>query len=170
MNSRISRKHNIDAFSTLLLFGLYVLFLLFLLLFGAGNYKAAVQDLDTANNLYTASSYIATKFRQHDQAGSITLENIQGTQTLCLQETINQKHYVTYIYFWQNSLKELFTASDSQADLSMGTTIAVLSDFQAELLGETIFHFTLTDENGQHSSFFLHAGTPSSDFSVSETN
>lgn len=170
MNPRISHKHSVDSISTLLLFGLYVLFLLFLLLFGAGNYKAAVQDLDTGNNLYTAASYITTKFRQHDEAGSVSLENIQGTQALCLQETINQKSYVTYIYFWQNSLKELFTASDSQADLSMGTTVAALSDFQTEILNGTFFHFTLTDENGQSSSFFLHAGAPDSDHFDSETN
>ena len=70
MNSRFTRKkHSIDSLAALLLFAMYVLFLLFLMLFGAGNYQASVKNLDTNNNLYTASSYITTKFRQHDIPG-----------------------------------------------------------------------------------------------------
>ena len=95
MNPRFSKTHNIDSFAALLLFALYVLFLLFLLLFGAGNYRASVQSLNTGNNLYTASSYITTKFRQHDRSGCISLEEVQGIQTLCFKETISEKEYST---------------------------------------------------------------------------
>lgn len=156
MNPRFSKTHNIDSFAALLLFALYVLFLLFLLLFGAGNYRASVQSLNTGNNLYTASSYITTKFRQHDQPGCISLEEVQGIQTLCFKETISEKEYSTYIYFQDGSLKELFTASDSQADLSMGTALARLGSFSVEEKESRFFCFTLTDEDGHSSSFLLH--------------
>ena len=52
------QNHSIDSLAALLLFAMYVLFLLFLMLFGAGNYQASVKSLDTNNHLYTASSYI----------------------------------------------------------------------------------------------------------------
>ena len=107
MNSRFTRKkHSIDSLAALLLFAMYVLFLLFLMLFGAGNYQASVKNLDTNNNLYTASSYITTKFRQHDIPGKTSLTEIQGTQVLCFQETIEGKDYCTYIYFDGSHLKD----------------------------------------------------------------
>ena len=100
MNSRFTRKnHSIDSLAALLLFAMYVLFLLFLMLFGAGNYQASVKSLDTNNNLYTAASYITTKFRQHDIPGMTSLTELQGTQVLCFQEAIEDKDYCTYIYF-----------------------------------------------------------------------
>lgn len=106
MNSRFTRKnHSIDSLAALLLFAMYVLFLLFLMLFGAGNYQASVKSLDTNNNLYTAASYITTKFRQHDIPGMTSLTELQGTQVLCFQEAIEGKDYCTYIYFDGSHLK-----------------------------------------------------------------
>ena len=174
MNSRFTRKnHSIDSLAALLLFAMYVLFLLFLMLFGAGNYQASVKSLDTNNNLYTAASYITTKFRQHDIPGMTSLTELQGTQVLCFQEAIEGKDYCTYIYFdgshfktalevrgRSSHLKELFTASDSQADLSMGTNLAQLQDFQIDALENTFYRITLTDTDGHCSSFLLHPGIP----------
>ena len=136
MNSRFTRKnHSIDSLAALLLFAMYVLFLLFLMLFGAGNYQASVKSLDTNNNLYTAASYITTKFRQHDIPGMTSLTELQGTQVLCFQEAI-----------------------DSRADLSMGTNLAQLQDFQIDALENTFYRITLTDTDGHCSSFLLHPG------------
>ncbi len=161
MNSRLSTKHSIDSLAVLLLFAMYVLFLLFLLLFGAGNYKASVKSLDTNNNLYTAASYITTKFRQHDQPGATSLTEFQGCTAICFQEKIGNKTYSTYIYFDQGYLKELFTAVGSQADISMGTQLAQLSDFQAELIDDCFYQITLTDTDGHSSHLLLHSGVPS---------
>lgn len=154
------KKHSVDSFAALLLFAMYVLFLLFLLLFGAGNYKASVNGLETNNNLYTATSYITTRFHQQTQTDPVSLEDFQGTKALCFRECISQKDYCTYIYFYEGALKELFTAADSQADLSMGTSLAQLSDFQIENIEDTFFRITLEDRTGHTSTFFLHPGLP----------
>ena len=76
------------------------------MLFGAGNYQASVKSLDTNNNLYTAASYITTKFRQHDIPGMTSLTELQGTQVLCFQEAIEGKDYCTYISFDGSHLKD----------------------------------------------------------------
>ena len=161
MNNRFSQKHSIDSLAVLLLFVMYVLFLLFLLLFGAGNYRVSVKSLDTNNNLYTAASYITAKFRQHDQPGTTFVTEFQGCTAICFQEDIEDKAYSTYIYFDQGHLKELFTASGSQADISMGTQLAELSDFQAETVEDSFYQITLTDTDGHISRLLLHPGVPS---------
>ena len=152
MNNRFSQKHSIDSLAVLLLFAMYVLFLLFLLLFGAGNYRTSVKSLDTNNNLYTAASYITTKFRQHDQPGTTSVTEFQGCTAICFQEDIEGKAYSTYIYFDHGHLKELFTAAGSQADISMGTQLAELSDFRAEAVEDSFY---------QISRLLLHPGVPS---------
>lgn len=162
MISRFSKKHSIDTFAALLLFALYVLFLLFLLLFAAGNYRISVENQSTNQNLYTAVSYITTKFRQHDQPQGISLEQVQDIPALCFHETINETPYTTYIYFHENQLKELFTAEDSLADLSMGTPLAQLSSFQVEWIEQQFYQITLTDETGHSSCFLLHPGVSAS--------
>ena len=92
MNSRFTRKnHSIDSLAALLLFAMYVLFLLFLMLFGAGNYQASVKSLDTNNNLYTAASYITTKFRQHDIPGMTSLTELQGTRFFAFRKLLRGK-------------------------------------------------------------------------------
>lgn len=160
MNRKAAQTHTIDSLAALLLFAMYVLFLVFLLLFGAGSYQSSVKGLNTNNNLYTAASYITTKFRQHDQPGTVTLTEVQGKQALCFSECISGKDYCTYIYFDGSHLKELFTAADSQADFSMGTSLAQLDGFLVENEEEDFFRVTLTDPDGHTSSFLLHPGTP----------
>lgn len=167
MNTSISHKHSIEALATLLLFAMYVLFLLFLLLFGAANYQVSVKSMDTNNNLYTASSYVTTKFRQHDQPGRISLTELHGVQALCFQEDIENKTYATYIYFDGQHLKELFTSTTSQADLSMGTDLAELKEFQIEILYDHFYRITMTDTDGYTSIFLLHPGVPSDDSAIS---
>ena len=91
----------------------------------------------------------------------MSLEDFQGTRALCFRERISQKDYCTYIYFYEGALKELFTAADSHADLSMGTSLAQLSDFQIENIEDTFF-FVLRwrIEPDILPPFFLHPGLP----------
>ena len=166
MNTSFSHRHSIDSLAALLLFALFILFLLFMLLFGAGSYQASVRGLDTGNNLYTAASYITTKFRQHDQTDSISVKEFQGTTALCFCEDIEGKDYFTYIYLYKDHLKELFTAADSGADLSMGTSLAELSEFTVDTVNNRFYKISLTDQEGTVSNFWLHPGVPSSDPSI----
>ena len=101
MNSRFTRKnHSIDSLAALLLFAMYVLFLLFLMLFGAGNYQASVKSLDTNNNLYTAASYITTKFSSARYSRNDLPYRASGnTGSLLFRKLLMGKDYCTYIYF-----------------------------------------------------------------------
>ena len=87
-----------------------------------------------------------------------SLTELQGTQVLFVQGAIEGKITALTFYFDGSHLKELFTASDSQADLSMGTNLAQLQDFQIDALENTFYRITLTDTDGHCSSFLLHPG------------
>ena len=68
MNRNSRRSHSIDTLFVITLLGLFLIFLLMMLLFSTQAYRTAVEGNQENNNLYTASAYITEKFRQHDSS------------------------------------------------------------------------------------------------------
>lgn len=130
MKKRLITRHPVAELASLLLFGIFVLFLLLMLLFSARIYQQTVKNTNAENTLGTAVSYLTTKFRQHDTVNGIFTGKLDNLSTLCFRDTLNDQDYITYIYLDQGNLKELFTSDSSSANASAGTTIAQLSDFQ----------------------------------------
>ena len=78
---------------------------------------------------------------------------------VCTIITMDGKDYITYLYLDQNSLKELFTAVDTEISPDAGTLIAELSDFQAEALDNGFYHISLQSIDDRKSDFYLHSYT-----------
>lgn len=163
MNLSSRRRHPVDNVFTIVLFGLFVIFLLLMLLFSAQAYRTAVSGNQTNQNLYTASAYITVKFRQHDQPSSVsvdTMESLGVSPVLCLTDTVNGKSYVTYIYLWNQELKEIFTASGNIPSPEIGTRIASLQSFSVQETSDGFYKIFMEDLQGNQSSFLLHPGSP----------
>ena len=157
MKKTAQTSHPISGLFSLLLFGLFVLFLLIMLLFSAQIYQRSIKKTDSETDLGTISSYITTKFRQHDQTDGIFTGTLDGVNALCFRDTIKGTDYITYIYLKDNSLMELFTAANSSAGSAAGTAIAKLSDFQAEALNDGFYRITLKNTSQITSQFLLHS-------------
>ena len=134
MKLKKNTGHSISSLFSLLLFGVFALFLMLMLLFSARVYQQTVKQTDSDSGLGTAITYLTTKFRQHDQADGIFSGSLDDIPALCFRDTLKGKDYITYIYLKDGNLTELFTVADSQASASAGTSISQLSDFQAENL------------------------------------
>lgn len=161
MNQSDRRRHPIDNLFTIALLGLFLIFLLMMLLFSAQAYRTAVAGTQVNNNLYTASAYITAKFRQHDSSETISIDTLDGSPALCMTDTVNDTPYVTYIYLKDQHLKELFTAAGNTPSAQMGTDIASLNDFQIEQESGDFYRITLEDSDGNRSSLLFHSGAPS---------
>ena len=161
MNQSDRRRHPIDNLFTIALLGLFLIFLLMMLLFSAQAYRTAVAGTQVNNNLYTASAYITAKFRQHDSSETISIDTLDGSPALCMTDTVNDTPYVTYIYLKDQHLKELFTAAGNTPSAQMGTDIASLNDFQIEQESGDFYRITLEDSDGNRSSMLLHSGAHS---------
>lgn len=160
MNHYARKEHSIDLLFSILLFGIYVLFLLLMLLFAAKAYQHAVKGTEENYNLRTAMSYLTVKIRQHDNGRNVFLGEFQGTEALCLTDEMEGETYTTYIYLYDGKLKELFTADGSHVSLSMGTDIASLNSFIIEETPEEFYLITMEDTNGITGSVLLHPGAP----------
>lgn len=71
MNHRKNTGHSVSSLFSLLLFGVFVLFLILMLLFSARIYQQTVKQTDSDSELGTAATYLTTKFRQHDRGDEI---------------------------------------------------------------------------------------------------
>ena len=152
MKKRLITRHPVAELASLLLFGIFVLFLLLMLLF-------------SENTLGTAVSYLTTKFRQHDTVNGIFTGKLDNLSALCFRDTLNDQDYITYIYLDQGNLKELFTSDSSSANASAGTTIAQLSDFQISESRPGFYSFELKDSEGNKETFYLHQNSVSKEAS-----
>lgn len=158
-------NHPVAELASLMLFGLFTLFLLLMLLFSARIYQQTVKNTNAETTLGTAVSYISTKFRQHDMENGIFSNTLDGLPALCFRDTLNGQEYITYIYLDHGNLKELFTQSDSNANASAGTTIAELSDFQISENSPGFYYLELKDSDGDEETFYLHQNSVSEEAS-----
>ena len=152
-------SHSVQSFSLILLFFLFVLLMLMTLIASASVYQSSVRKQDVNNQLFTASNYLTTRFRQHSDPELISTVELQGLEALCFTDTMNGTVYHTFLYLQGGELKELFTAENSAASPDMGTVIARLDDFSfTEEDGQ--YTFLLKDEDGNEVHTVLHAGPP----------
>ncbi len=112
----------------LVLFAILAICAVLVLLTGAGVYKRLTERGQGAFKNRTVPLYIATKVRQADCAGAISLEHINGTDILRLEEQIDGKDYVTRIYCYEGVVRELFSAEDVPFDPAAGEKITEASE------------------------------------------
>ena len=146
MNHRKNTGHSVSSLFSLLLFGVFVLFLILMLLFSARIYQQTVKQTDSDSELGTAATYLTTKFRQHDRGDEIFSGSLDDIPALCFRDDIKGN----------DSLMELFTAKGSQASSDAGTVISQLSDFRFSEMENGFYHFSLESTTGVRSEFLLH--------------
>lgn len=103
-------KHQMDGLLMLLLFGVFAVCVLAVLLTGAKAYRGLTARDQAAYDRRTCVQYIATRVRQGDVAGGVTVEPFRDTTALCL----TQDGYVTRVYWHDGYLMELYTSADAE--------------------------------------------------------
>ena len=119
MNRKTDKKGNaVSVLFTMLLFLVFVLCALFTVLIGSRVYENINVRSDANYTGNTALSYIANKVRQGDRAGMVNVVDVDGTQVLEMKQEIGESEYVTWIYWDNGSIRELFT--DTSSGLGLG--------------------------------------------------
>lgn len=108
---------------TLLLFLVFVLCALFTVLIGGRVYENMNVRMEQQFTGNTALHYIANKVRQDDAAGMVRVCQVENVPVLELAQTVNGDRYVTWIYYQDQSICELFAGSDSGLGLDAGIPV-----------------------------------------------
>lgn len=149
---RASKK--IDTIFVLALFSLFAAAAFALVLIGAKQYRSVTNSMNENHLNRTISSYLAEKIHQNDVSGAITVTDIMGVPALSITAAEETITYTTYIYYYEESLRELVVTKDSVFSLASGQAILPLCSFEPELLNSNLIAIKLTDANGKTQTLF----------------
>lgn len=108
---------------TMLLFLVFVLCALFTVLTGGKVYENISARMEQTYTGSVALQYVANKVRQGDFAGQVSVKTVEETPVLELIQDIDGENYLTWIYYLDGSIRELFTFEDSGLALQDGLEI-----------------------------------------------
>lgn len=149
------RKHMIDVIFPIALFAVFALSALTVLLLAARIYRYTTENSAMNYTARTGLSYISEKIHQNDVGGQIEIGELHGRDALVMTQEYEDTKYYTYIYVYDNELKELFIKENARAELKAGTSIMEIQDFSMEQQEENLFRFTCTDQNDQTDSVMV---------------
>ena len=138
----------------LLLFGVFAACVLLVLLTGADAYRRLTERDQAAYDRRTCVQYVATRVRQADCAGGVSVSEFDGVPVLELHETIEGTDYVTLVYCYDGWLRELFAAADAGLDPEAGETVMEAQDL-ALSLEDGLLTVAVTDSRGTVNTLVL---------------
>lgn len=155
MRLQTKHKHMIDFLFPVALFFVFALSSLTVVLLAACIYQSTTEDSALNDTARTSLSYIAEKIHQNDTKGMVSLGTFDGCDALVLQQTYNDENYYTYIYAYENELKELFIKDGANATASDGKVILQVKDFSIEQVNDRLFKFQCVDKDDRTASVIV---------------
>ena len=153
---KIDREtHRIDSIFIMLLFFLFALTAFVLIMIGVRQYKATANAMDYNYEIRTVTSYLREKTRQNSSNSSISIETIDGTNALCLKSTIKDNVYNTYIYYYDDSLREMYIQDGTPFTLNLGQQIVTISGFDMDKTDDGLIIVTISDSFGGTTDMYL---------------
>lgn len=153
MKNRENKSH-IEGLLVLVLFGVFAICILAVLLTGAGAYKRLVERQQATYGSRTVPQYIATKVRQADVQGAVRIGDFGGVESLELVEYLADEEYITRIYCYDGSLRELFSAASGEFSPEDGESILEAEQVDFSLKNGCLTVVVTTAE-GEKTEFIL---------------
>ena len=129
------KKRNTWAVNYLALLALLFIFIigsLVLMNVGVRVYKNIVVNNGENYRLRTSLSYLATKIRQSDEVGAVSVTEEDGVPVLLLKEKLDSGDYRTMLYCYDGHLRELFQEEGMEYKLEDGMEIVDLNRMEIE--------------------------------------
>lgn len=135
----MKQKHSIDTVFALALFCLFAVMALLVLSSGIRTYRGIEESMQSHYDQRTALSYIASKVRHYDAAGSVSVGDFGGENALCLREEIDGYEFCTWIYEYDGQIYELFTEPECELTPDCGEAILSADSLEFEREGDLIY-------------------------------
>jgi hypothetical protein len=143
------QRHVIDLLFPVALFFVFALSALTVILLATHVYQKTTEESTLNYTAQTSLSYIREKVRQADEEGQIGFTQLEDCQALTLTQTQGEDTYVTYIYAWEGSLRELFVREGTAVSPGDGREILSVNSFSIEKLGDRLYRFSCEASDGE---------------------
>lgn len=154
--NRDKQKHTIDILFVITLFCVFAFSIIMLMGTGARVYSRIVERMETNYESRTASTYLFNKIHRADAEGLVKCGYFGDAEALLMMEEVNNVPYCTYLYYYDNSLMELFTRYGQDISPEYGTKIMTLADYDFEQVTNSLYRFSFVTEEGESSVLYVH--------------
>ena len=157
---RRQKDHSLNGLLALVLFGVFAACVLSVLLTGADAYQRLTERDRASYASRTAAQYIATRVRQADCSGGVTVGAFGGGDALELWERVDGEDYLTRVYCYDGWLRELFTDAEGEFSPEDGEKVLEADSLELSLSPAGVLTVDLTDGDGacQKVTLFLRSG------------
>ncbi len=151
---RKDKQHSVDLICLVVIFFLFIFCAISALLLGVRFYQNVVSESREHQSGRAAVAYLREVVRQNDAENVIYLSTFDGVDSLCLAQ---EGEYVRYIYYYDGSLRELYTKVGASVGASDGDSIMELTAFSMELGdGGDLLTVSLEDSEGSTYELLIH--------------
>lgn len=149
-----NKLHSIDSLFVLLLFALFIMTAMFITVSEAAAYRKASEQMEERFGKQTCISYITAKIRANNEADKVTVGELEGINALCIKENFDGQNYVTYIYQYEGTVRELFCGADISLPPSAGFALTEAKGLSFEKNGG-LFEIKFTDGYDKTTEFYV---------------
>lgn len=154
MNFKKENRHMIDILFVISLFCVFAFSALMLVIIGADIYKSTVTHMEENYTTRTSYAYLSEKIRQKDNLDGISIVQFGDGDALALSEEIADNHYYTYLYLYDGSLRELFSATPESLGPEAGQEIMDCASFSITEVQSGLYLFHLESPDGQTTDLY----------------
>ena len=135
MSKHQPSQHAISGVFVFLLMGVFAVFSTVMVLLGARTYKSTSDRTQQHNESRVAAAYVRSMVRADDEKDEVLTENLNGIPTVTMIEVYDGDEYVTRLYAYEGTLRELFTERANEFEPDLGEPICPLEEMNAEIRG-----------------------------------
>ena len=146
MNSKF-RKGTLSGVAILIPLLIFALLAMLLTTMGISVYRAVIDNSEQNYSRRMAVSYISNRVRRANRAGEVAVGTYGDGDALLLGSEYGGVDYVTKIYYYDGSIRELFCKADAEIDVNAGTALIAAKGFSVST-GDGFITVTVTDEYG----------------------
>lgn len=130
-----------------LLLGVFAVFAVLLVLFGAKAYQSSVEETTRHNDERILQSIIVNAVLADDAAGAVTAERIDGMEALRIDYDYDGERYIKRLYCHDGALRELFIDEFSDFDPADGEFLCE-ADALTVAIEDNLITAVVTDQYG----------------------
>lgn len=169
MHTRQEPHHLIDFLFPAALLFVFAFSAVSVILLATGVYQDTAAHSARSYTAETALAYLTEKVHQNDGNGTVEAGTFEGCPALIFRQSYNDSDYSTYIYAYDQELRELFVKDGTPAELSDGKAILEIQDLEISNLGDGLFAFSCTNTDGHTVRTVVHSRSEAATTAPAET-
>lgn len=147
-----------DTVAGLLLICVFAVCLFFALAAGAGIYKSISAVMEEQFTSRTACGYVASRLRQGDAEGAVSVGSLGEEEALIISEEIDGEAYRTYVYCHDGYIRELFCPASEELTPTDGLRVIPAESLSFSVSGGLLRFVCVTSAGSETLFYFMKAG------------